>query len=180
MQQALYLEEGEKAVSLMTLHSAKGLEFNIVFLVGFEQGLLPHNRSLRDEMELEEERRLCYVGITRAKEQLFITYARERYTWGNVDYCTPSQFLDELPAHLLSSNLTSRQTISKKAQSEVKTTSASKDVTWQEGDRVYHPIFGNGIVTNLLGLGKKNTLVVQFESSRKIINPTHTKLEKIS
>lgn len=174
------LEEGEKAVSLMTLHSAKGLEFNIVFLVGFEQGLLPHNRSLRDEMELEEERRLCYVGITRAKEQLFITYARERYSWGNLDYCTPSQFLDELPADLLSSNLNSRQSISKKAKSEAEVKTASKEDSWQEGDRVYHPIFGDGIVTNLLGLGKKNTLVVQFESARKIINPSHTKLEKIT
>lgn len=169
------LEEGDKAVSLMTLHSAKGLEFPIVFLVGFEQGLLPHNRSLRDPMELEEERRLCYVGITRAKEQLFITYARERYSWGNLDYCTPSQFLDELPANLLSSNLNSRQTISKKAKSEMEV----KPASWKEGDRVYHPIFGSGIITHLLGLGKKNTLVIQFEVGRKIINPSHTKLEKI-
>jgi DNA helicase-2/ATP-dependent DNA helicase PcrA len=171
------LQEGEKVVSLMTLHSAKGLEFPIVFLVGFEQGLLPHNRSLRDPMDLEEERRLCYVGITRAKEQLFITYARERYSWGNVDYCTPSQFLEELPQDLITSNLRSRQSISKKAKEESESPSQSHD--WQEGDRLHHPTFGTGIVTHLLGLGKKNTLVVQFDVGRKIINPNHTKLEKI-
>ncbi len=171
------LQEGEKAVSLMTLHSAKGLEFPIVFLVGFEQGLLPHNRSLRDPLDLEEERRLCYVGITRAKEQLFITYARERYSWGNVDYCIPSQFLEELPQDLITSNLRSRQSISKKAKEESESPSQSHD--WQEGDQLHHPTFGAGIVTHLLGLGKKNTLVVEFEVGRKIINPNHTKLEKI-
>lgn len=172
------LEEGAKAVSLMTLHSAKGLEFPVVFLVGFEQGLLPHNRSLNDPMDLEEERRLCYVGITRAKEQLFITYARERYFWGNVDYSPPSQFLDELPQDLISSNLRSRQIISQKAKAE-SYSPETDSVTWQEGDRVFHPTFGEGIVTHILGLGKKNTIVVEFEVGRKIINPSHTKLEKI-
>ncbi len=172
------LDEGAKAVSLMTLHSAKGLEFPVVFLVGFEQGLLPHNRSLNDPMDLEEERRLCYVGITRAKEQLFITYARERYFWGNVDYSPPSQFLDELPQDLISSNLRSRQIMSQKAKAE-SSSPETDSVTWQEGDRVFHPTFGEGIVTHILGLGKKNTIVVEFEVGRKIINPSHTKLEKI-
>lgn len=173
------LDEGSQAISLMTLHSAKGLEFPIVFLVGFEQGLLPHNRSLNDPMDLEEERRLCYVGITRAKEQLFITYARERYFWGNVDYSAPSQFLDELPQDLISSNLRSRQLISQKAQAENESP-AHNSSDWQEGDRLFHPTFGQGIVTHILGLGKKNTIVVEFEIGRKIINPSHTKLEKIT
>ena len=172
------LEEGAKAVSLMTLHSAKGLEFPIVFLVGFEQGLLPHNRSLNDPMDLEEERRLCYVGITRAKEQLFITYARERYFWGNVDYSPPSQFLDELPQDLISSNLRSRQIISQKAKAESCPPQPDSN-TWYEGDLVFHPTFGEGTVTHILGLGKKNTIVVEFEVGRKIINPSHTKLEKV-
>ena len=136
------LQEGEKAVSLMTLHSAKGLEFPIVFLVGFEQGLLPHNRSLRDPLDLEEERRLCYVGITRAKEQLFITYARERYSWGNVDYCIPSQFLEELPQDLITSNLRSRQSISKKAKEESESPSQSHD--WQEGESITSSYFWSG------------------------------------
>ncbi len=86
------LEEGEAKVSLMTLHSAKGLEFPIVFLVGVEQGLLPHNRTINDPLQLEEERRLCYVGITRAQEQLFLTYTRERRLWGYREPAVASQF----------------------------------------------------------------------------------------
>ncbi|MGF1486326.1 MAG: DNA helicase PcrA [Prochloraceae cyanobacterium] len=98
------LKEEDKKVSLMTLHSAKGLEFPIVFLVGLEQGLLPHFRSLNDPIALEEERRLCYVGITRAREQLFITHARERFTWGNRERKIGSQFLIEIPKELVSNN----------------------------------------------------------------------------
>jgi DNA helicase II / ATP-dependent DNA helicase PcrA len=86
------LQEGDEKVSLMTLHSAKGLEFPVVFLVGLEQGLLPHSRSIQDPLELEEERRLCYVGITRAQEQLFLTYAQERFVWGSWERKLPSQF----------------------------------------------------------------------------------------
>ncbi len=97
------LSEGQKAVTLMTLHAAKGLEFPVVFLVGLEQGLFPHTRSLRDPIALEEERRLCYVGITRAQEQLFLTYATERMIWGSLDRFQPSQFLTELPPDLISS-----------------------------------------------------------------------------
>ena len=93
------LDEQQQLVSLMTLHSAKGLEFPVVFLVGMEQGLLPHNRTLNDPLEIEEERRLCYVGITRAQEQLFLTYARERRLCGN---------RENLP-YLLSFNGTSRR-----------------------------------------------------------------------
>ncbi len=170
------LDEGDKAVSLMTLHSAKGLEFPVVFLVGFEQGLLPHNRSLNDPLDLEEERRLCYVGITRAKEQLFLTHARERYSWGNVDSCAPSQFLAELPKDLISTNLKTHPTSLK---NDLVSDKPPKVQTWNEGDRIYHPIFGEGIVTHILGLGKKNTIVVNFEVGRKIINPNHTKLEKL-
>ena len=173
------LQEDNQAVSLMTLHSAKGLEFPVVFLVGFEQGLLPHNRSLRDPLELEEERRLCYVGITRAKEQLFISHARERYSWGNVDYASPSQFLQELPEHLITTSFSPTAIKKKKTTSPLE--SKPKDThNWQEGDNVYHPNFGTGVVTHLLGIGKRNTIVVQFEVGRKIINPNHTKLEKVN
>ena len=172
------LQEDNQAVSLMTLHSAKGLEFPVVFLVGFEQGLLPHNRSLRDPMELEEERRLCYVGITRAKEQLFISHAKERYSWGNVDYASPSQFLQELPEHLVTNSsattVVRKQKISSESESQ-----PDNSHDWQENDHVYHPNFGVGVVTHLLGIGKRNTIVVQFEVGRKIINPNHTKLEKV-
>ncbi len=97
------LSEGQQAVTLMTLHAAKGLEFPVVFLVGLEQGLFPHTRSLPDPIALEEERRLCYVGITRAQEQLFLTYATERMIWGSLDRFQPSQFLTELPPDLITS-----------------------------------------------------------------------------
>lgn len=183
------LKEGEKAVSLMTLHSAKGLEFPIVFLVGLEQGLFPHNRSLRDPLQLEEERRLCYVGITRAEEQLFLTHARQRFVWGSRDSFPPSQFLLELPEDLVNSNVNkSRASSSLKTKinygkspnlnnNKIPTKNSEK---WQIGDRLYHDKFGEGVVTHLLGLGKKSTIVIQFEAGRKIIDPRHTKMEKIS
>jgi DNA helicase II / ATP-dependent DNA helicase PcrA len=98
------LQEGQEKISLMTLHSAKGLEFPIVFLVGLEQGLLPHSRAISDPVALEEERRLCYVGITRAQEQLFITHAQQRFFWGSKEKCMPSQFLYELPKDLIGGN----------------------------------------------------------------------------
>ncbi len=104
------LKEEDKKVSLMTLHSAKGLEFPIVFLVGLEQGLLPHFRSLNDPIALEEERRLCYVGITRARERLFITHAMERFTWGNKERKIPSQFLIEIPKDLVDNSFAVRFT----------------------------------------------------------------------
>ena len=172
------LQEDNQAVSLMTLHSAKGLEFPVVFLVGFEQGLLPHNRSLRDPMELEEERRLCYVGLTRAKEQLFISHAKERYSWGNVDYASPSQFLQELPEHLVTTSSATTVVRKKKVTPELES-QPDNGYDWQENDRVYHPNFGVGVITHLLAIGKRNTIVVQFEVGRKIINPNHTKLEKV-
>ncbi len=104
------LEEQSKRVSLMTLHSSKGLEFPVVFLVGLEDGLFPSFRSLDDRASLEEERRLCYVGITRAQERLFITHARERRLYGNRMPCTPSMFLAELPKDLLLTGLEARTT----------------------------------------------------------------------
>jgi len=88
-------------VTLMSLHSAKGLEFPVVFLVGMEEGLLPHQQSLWDKEELEEERRLCYVGITRAKEKLFCTYAQRRWNFGKITHSTRSRFLSDIKKHLL-------------------------------------------------------------------------------
>ena len=85
----------------MSLHSAKGLEFEIVFMIGMEEGLLPHSRSMFNEEELEEERRLCYVGITRAKKQLIFTYARNRYQFGQQQQNLPSRFLSEIDKRLL-------------------------------------------------------------------------------
>ena len=94
-------ELGEDAITLMTLHSSKGLEFPVVFLVGMEEGLFPHARTLTDETEIEEERRLCYVGITRAKEKLFLSSTKMRTIYGNTVTYPPSRFLQEIPAHLV-------------------------------------------------------------------------------
>ena len=93
-------ENKESQVTLMTLHAAKGLEFPIVFLVGLEEGLFPHSRSLMDPMQLEEERRLAYVGITRAKRQLYVTNAVSRMWYGSISSHMPSRFLEEIPAEL--------------------------------------------------------------------------------
>lgn len=94
-------ELGEDAITLMTLHSSKGLEFPVVFLVGMEEGLFPHARTLMDETEVEEERRLCYVGITRAKEKLFLSSTKMRTIYGNTVTYPPSRFLQEIPARLV-------------------------------------------------------------------------------
>ncbi len=90
----------DRAVKLMTLHSSKGLEFDIVFIAGMEEGLLPHSRSMNDLEELEEERRLCYVGMTRARKKLYLTYAAKRLYFGKTNYNPPSRFLETIPSHL--------------------------------------------------------------------------------
>lgn len=95
------LSETNDAVTLMTLHAAKGLEYPIVFLAGMEEGMFPHSRSLNNNAEMEEERRIMYVGVTRAKEQLYLSFAKRRLIYGDYRYFTPSRFLNEIPPHLL-------------------------------------------------------------------------------
>jgi DNA helicase-2/ATP-dependent DNA helicase PcrA len=96
------LDTNKNCVTLMTMHSSKGLEFPIVFILGMEEGLFPHNMSLLDQKELEEERRLCYVAVTRAKERLFLTFAKFRRIFGSAQANLPSRFIGEIPQHLLS------------------------------------------------------------------------------
>ena len=98
------IKEREKNVTLMTMHAAKGLEFPVVFMVGMEESVFPHSRSIVDPIELEEERRLCYVGITRAKEKLFLTYCRNRTMYGSSQYNPISRFVSEIPEDLTSTN----------------------------------------------------------------------------
>ena len=95
------MEETEESVTLMTLHSAKGLEFPVVFLVGMEEGVFPGYKSIVEQKELEEERRLCYVGVTRAKEKLYLTNSKQRTTFGSTTHNPPSRFLQEIPKELL-------------------------------------------------------------------------------
>jgi DNA helicase-2/ATP-dependent DNA helicase PcrA len=172
------VQEGQEKVSLMTLHSAKGLEFPIVFLVGMEQGLLPHNRTLNDPLEIEEERRLCYVGITRAQEQLFLTYTRERRLWGYREPAIVSQFLQELPEDLITSNI--HKSANSRRKIIARTPDVNGDINWSVGDRVLHGKFGEGEITHILGSGKKATLAIKFISMgvTKIV-PTITPMEKI-
>jgi DNA helicase-2/ATP-dependent DNA helicase PcrA len=184
------LEEGQKAVSLMTLHSAKGLEFPVVFLVGMEQGLLPHTRSLDDPEALEEERRLCYVGITRAQERLYLSYARERRLWGERSPAISSQFLKELPKELLSSkidvgvrsnstNLTAKSQ-TEKPKTKSNSTSTTSGQGWKKGDRVVHKTFGVGEISHVFGSGNKLCIAVKFPSvGQKILDPKIAPLQKV-
>ena len=176
--------EDSSSVSLMTLHSAKGLEFPIVFLVGLEQGLFPNFRSLDDAAALEEERRLCYVGITRAQEKLFISHARERRLYGSREAAMPSLFLSELPKALL--QLDSPMAIPRETP-EIVTISKGKspnphthEFDWSVGDRLVHKGFGLGEVTHVFGAGNKICLAVKFSGvGQKIIDPKVTKLDRV-
>ncbi|MEG4491006.1 DNA helicase PcrA [Microcoleus sp. D3_18_C4] len=180
------LQEEDSRVSLMTLHSAKGLEFPVVFLVGMEQGLFPNFRSLDDPKAIEEERRLCYVGITRAQELLFLTHTRERRLWGGFrEHCTPSLFLGELPTHLLAGSAKKTKT-AKTAVSKGKTNNSaansgnSQSAEWKTGDKVFHHAFGVGEITHVLGEGEKTNLAIKFSGlGRKIIDPRTAKLQRV-
>lgn len=180
------LQEEGKKVSLMTLHSSKGLEFPVVFLVGLEQGLFPNHRSVDDPAALEEERRLCYVGITRAQERLFISYARERRLYGNREPAVASQFLAELPKNLLDSNVATaipaRWTQSSgQARRSREASSAPADLgDWNVGDRVYYQPYGTGEVTHVFGMGNKTCLAISFPGiGKKVIDPKLTPIQRI-
>ncbi len=169
------LKEGKTAVSLMTLHASKGLEFPVVFLVGLEQGLFPGYRSLSDPASLEEERRLCYVGITRAQERLYLSHARERRLYGSREPAVRSQFLDELPEELLASGRRGRQTYTKPAA-----TNGNGKQNWQVGDRVLHKSFGVGEITHVFGDGNKLSVAIKFANlGQKIIDPRMAQLQKL-
>lgn len=172
------LKEGQTAVSLMTLHASKGLEFPVVFLVGLEQGLFPNYRSMNDPAALEEERRLCYVGITRAQERLYLSFARERRLYGSREPALRSQFLDELPEELLTTKTKILQVYTK-----IPATSNGKQNTtqnWQVGDRVLHKTFGIGEITHVFGAGNKISVAIKFSSlGQKIIDPRVAQLQKV-
>ncbi|MBD2312463.1 DNA helicase PcrA [Desertifilum sp. FACHB-1129] len=183
------LQEGQESVSLMTLHSAKGLEFPVVFLVGLEQGLFPNFRSIDDPASLEEERRLCYVGITRAQEQLFLTHARSRRLWATREPAVSSQFLAELPTDLLSNSVPSKrfttvpsaETAKAPGAKTRKRPSANTPQNWQVGDRVLHTTFGVGNVTHIFSSGTKMSIAVEFSGGgRKILDPAIAPLQRLT
>jgi DNA helicase II / ATP-dependent DNA helicase PcrA len=147
------VEEGHNAITMMTLHSAKGLEFPVVFISGLEEGIFPHSRSLYEPMELEEERRLMYVGITRAKDQLFLLHAQQRMLYGEFKQSAPSQFLMDVPEELIQGTGQAprpHRSFGDRAI-PVEDEDGFAPVELSDGDRVSHRSFGEGVVLNVKG-----------------------------
>ncbi|HHT13033.1 MAG TPA: ATP-binding domain-containing protein, partial [Propionibacterium sp.] len=187
-------EEGKGVVTLMTLHTAKGLEFDTVFLTGMEEGMFPHMRALTDPNELEEERRLAYVGITRARKRLYISRSSVRVTFGQPAYNPASRFIDEMPAHVMDWRRTGSATTqwASSAATRNRQTSASiqsfgsgrgplKTVpSLAVGDRVLHASFGMGTVTAVTGGGENVRADVDFGSAgTKRLSVKHAPMEKL-
>ena len=160
-------EAWDDCVQLMTLHSAKGLEFPVVFLVGMEEGLFPSQRSVDDEGRLEEERRLAYVGITRAREKLFVTHAESRRMHGTEMLARPSRFLGEIPAELIDEVRPRVQVTRPMYAGRPRETSSSleESLPVKLGQRVSHPSFGEGVVLSAEGNGAHTRLQVNFEGA---------------
>ena len=163
------LESGEgqadpyaDSVQMMTLHSAKGLEFPVVFLAGMEDGLFPHQRSVTDLAGLEEERRLCYVGATRAMRQLYITYAEQRRLYGVDQYGQPSRFINELPSELIE-EIRPRVQVQRPVFVRRSSLDESPAPAMRMGSRVRHSKFGDGVVLNFEGNGPHTRIQVNFE-----------------
>jgi len=155
--------ESSGAVTLMTLHNAKGLEFPVIFLVGLEEGVFPHMRSLGDPSELEEERRLAYVGITRAKRFLFLTHATTRNLFGATNYNSPSRFLDEIPAALVAEADKRPRRRDRETVTEPQATLSGEDVG--RGDRIRHKQWGVGTVVSVAGTGDRAEALVRFDEA---------------
>jgi DNA helicase-2/ATP-dependent DNA helicase PcrA len=158
----------EDCVQLMTMHSAKGLEFPLVFMSGMEDGLFPHQRSISDPGGLEEERRLCYVGITRAMQTLYITYAEQRRLHGMDSFSQPSRFVSEIPDDYIE-EVRPRVQVSRPMHSSPRQRSASmapgSDIGVRLGQRVHHKKFGDGVILNCEGQGAHARVEVNFETA---------------
>ena len=172
--------EGDDAVVMMTMHSAKGLEFPNVYLVGFEDGLFPGMRAIGEREEMEEERRLCYVAITRAKENLTITYAKQRMLYGRTNASLPSRFLKEIPEETMvkkggyqtapnpypryteTAVFAPKKPVSYQSAYSAPTSSASIP-DWRKGDMVQHTAFGKGMVLSVLKMGGDALLEIAFD-----------------
>ena len=163
------IPEGEDhggVITLMTLHTAKGLEFPTVFLTGMEDGIFPHSRTLGERDELEEERRLAYVGLTRAQERLYLTRAEYRSAWGAPNYNPPSRFLSEIPETLIDWRQRTFATKPKFVQSTPPPRATGKKsattITLNIGDRVAHDTFGMGTVVKISGDGDRTEATINF------------------
>ncbi len=173
-------DEMEPAVTLMTLHAAKGLEFPVVFLVGLEEGIFPHSRSLTTREELEEERRLCYVGMTRAKDELCLSHAFSRTTFGMHERQVPSRFLKEIPAEMFHAPKKAPAKAGLWQDSAPAAPAAAAKSGFKSGDRVKHSVFGLGIVESVEPAGKDIMVSVAFEEvGRKKLLLSFAALEKV-
>lgn len=159
------MDDRSDVVTLMTLHSAKGLEFPIVFMAGVEEGSLPHQRAFADEAELEEERRLCYVGLTRAKERASLSHARTRRIHGLEDYRMPSRFIQEIPPELIN-HVDRYETVHRPTVRSYDPDEPDYDVgsslDYSVGEFVFHPKFGRGKITGLSGSGANMRITIRF------------------
>lgn len=176
---------GNNAVTLMTLHAAKGLEFSVVFMIGLEESLFPHSRALYDQSEMEEERRLCYVGMTRAKEELYLMHATSRLLYGGMQHNPPSRFLSEIDGevHLASGFEDTYGNANNEARSpnsEFKLQTSGREqryvVELNEGDGVKHQIFGMGTVLEIEG---DNATIYFKGKGTKKLNVAFAPLEKL-
>lgn len=177
------MQDQNNTVTLMTLHSSKGLEFPVIFITGLEMGLFPLQRNSADESELEEERRLLYVGMTRARENLYISYARKRRKYNTYINSVPSLFIDEIPLQYVNfKSKIAQETASPKTRTQERRKkmleyfkqedeSQEVDTLYQVGNPVYHETFGKGVIQETEGKGPKMKVSVMFEGniSKKLI-----------
>lgn len=155
-------DEYTDAVQLMTLHSAKGLEFPVVYLAGVEENLFPHKMSMEEPGRLEEERRLCYVGITRAMKQLYLTYAESRRWYGQESFNSVSRFVREIPEDCIK-EVRIKATISRPMSARMAYASDGHETGLALGQRVMHSVFGDGVVLNIEGQGDNARVQVNFD-----------------
>jgi DNA helicase-2/ATP-dependent DNA helicase PcrA len=186
------IPEGEDhggVVTLMTLHTAKGLEFPTVFLTGMEDGIFPHSRTLGEKDEIEEERRLAYVGLTRARERLYISRAEYRSSWGAPTYNPASRFLDEIPENLIEWRNASSSSLSPSLIKKTRTVTAAppratgkkiNSIELAVGERVSHDTFGLGTVVATAGEGEKAEATINFgEYGEKRLLLRYAPVEKL-
>jgi len=157
-------DDFDDCVQLMTLHSAKGLEFKLVFMVGMEEGLFPAQQSADDIIRLEEERRLCYVGMTRAMRQLYLTYAESRRIYGRENYPKSSRFIREIPPELIQ-EVRLRGSINRPGNPINTTGFKVQSHRFNLGQRVGHAKFGEGVVLQIEGEGAQERAQINFKQA---------------
>ena len=178
------LDPDSSYVTLMTLHGAKGLEFSHVFLSGLEEGVFPHSRALTDMVELEEERRLAYVGVTRAMDRLFLSYAQRRALYGNTYAYPKSRFIEEMPGlEVLESDSVVLPRPSGGRWREVaihESAGAGMTMSLNDGDKVRHPKWGEGTIRGLVGAGGDGLVTIDFPNvGQKMLMLKYAPLEKV-